>query len=104
MIAITARLTNVLGQISPSARLTEGGLTMCEKPSFLTRRGVLPISAAAAIAVACVVLGGRAISGQDKYTVQVPNGLAFSEFRGYEDWSVIAIRPDRRDHGESGND
>jgi hypothetical protein len=21
----------------------------------------------------------------------VPNGLAFSEFRGYEDWSVIAI-------------
>jgi len=64
---------------------------MSEKPSFLTRRGVLPISAAAAIAVACVLLGGRAISGQDKYTVQVPNGLAFSEFSGYEDWSVIAI-------------
>ena len=34
---------------------------------------------------------GVAISAQDKYTVQVPNGLAFSEFRGYEDWSVIAI-------------
>ena len=32
-----------------------------------------------------------AISAQDKYTVQVPNGLAFSEFRGYEDWAVIAI-------------
>ena len=37
------------------------------------------------------VLGGKAISAQDKYTVQVPNGLAFSEFRGYEDWPVIAI-------------
>jgi hypothetical protein len=37
------------------------------------------------------VLGGRAISAQDKYTVQVPGGLAFSEFRGYEDWAVIAI-------------
>jgi hypothetical protein len=34
------------------------------------------------------VLGGRAISAQDtgqaKYAVRVPNGLAFSEFRGYE--------------------
>ena len=38
-----------------------------------------------------VFTAGIAISAQDKYTVQVPNGLAFSEFRGYEDWSVIAI-------------
>ncbi len=37
------------------------------------------------------VLGGRAISAQDKYTVQVPNGLAFSEFRGYEDWQTVAV-------------
>jgi Cytochrome P460 len=43
------------------------------------------------LAVVLGVLGGRAISAQDKYTVQVPNGLAFSEFRGYEDWPVIAI-------------
>ena len=35
-------------------------------------------------------LGGRAISAQDKYTVQVPDGLAFSEFRGYEVWQTIA--------------
>src|SRR5271169_2167670 len=32
-----------------------------------------------------------AISTQDKYTLKVPNGLAFSEFRGYESWPVIAI-------------
>jgi len=38
-----------------------------------------------------VLAAGAAISAQDKYTVQVPNGLAFSEFRGYEDWPVIAI-------------
>src|SRR5215467_14627871 len=43
------------------------------------------------IAIVLAVLGGRAISAQDKYSLQVPNGLAFSEFRGYEDWSVIAI-------------
>jgi len=24
------------------------------------------------------------------YTLKVPDGLAFSEFRGYEDWKVIA--------------
>jgi Cytochrome P460 len=34
---------------------------------------------------------GAAISAQDKYTVQVPDGLGFSEFRGYEDWAVIAL-------------
>ena len=36
------------------------------------------------------VLGSRAISAQEQYTVQVPGGLAFSEFRGYEDWLVIS--------------
>ena len=37
------------------------------------------------------LVAGVAISAQDKYTVRVPNGLAFSEFRGYEDWAVISI-------------
>jgi hypothetical protein len=37
------------------------------------------------------VLGGMALAAQDKYTVQTPNGLAFSEFRGYEDWQVVAV-------------
>ena len=44
------------------------------------------------IAVVLVALvGGRAISAQDKYTVKVPNGLAFSEFKGYEGWQTISI-------------
>jgi hypothetical protein len=43
------------------------------------------------IAVVLAVLGGRAISAQDKYTVQVPNGLAFSDIRGYEDWQAVAV-------------
>jgi mono/diheme cytochrome c family protein len=32
-----------------------------------------------------------AVSTQDKYALKIPNGLAFSEFRGYEGWPVIAI-------------
>ncbi len=37
------------------------------------------------------VVGGVAISAQDKYTLKVPGGLAFSEFRGYETWEVISV-------------
>src|SRR3989440_11537099 len=41
------------------------------------------------------ILGSRATSAQDtgqaKYTVRVPNGLAFSEFRGYESWQTVSI-------------
>jgi hypothetical protein len=31
-----------------------------------------------------------AIAAQDRYALKVPYGLAFSEFRGYEDWQVVA--------------
>ena len=43
------------------------------------------------IAVVLVAFGGRAISAQDKYSVQVPEGLSFAEFKGYEQWQVIAV-------------
>ncbi|MEJ1964942.1 MAG: cytochrome P460 family protein [Gammaproteobacteria bacterium] len=44
------------------------------------------------IAVTLAVLAtGAAISAQDRYTVKVPNGLAFSEFKGYETWQTISI-------------
>jgi hypothetical protein len=46
----------------------------------------IPSSLLLIILGALAVLSGAAISAQDKYTVQVPGGLAFSEFRGYEDW------------------
>jgi len=35
------------------------------------------------------VTGGKA--AQDKYTLKVPGGLAFSEFRGYEGWQIVSI-------------
>ena len=43
------------------------------------------------IAGVLAALGGMALAVQDKYTVQVPNKLAFSEFRGYEDWQTVAV-------------
>lgn len=32
-----------------------------------------------------------AISAQDRYTLNVPNGLTFAEFKGYQDWQVISL-------------
>jgi hypothetical protein len=46
---------------------------------------------AVVLAVVLAVLTGVAISAQDKYTVKVPGGLAFSEFRGYEGWQAISM-------------
>jgi hypothetical protein len=54
----------------------------------MNRRTVLTIGMTT---VWLAVLGGFAMSAQDKYTVKVPGGLAFSEFRGYEGWHAISI-------------
>jgi hypothetical protein len=43
------------------------------------------------VTVGLALLGGRAFFAQDKYTLKVPNGLAFSEFRGYESWQLVSI-------------
>jgi hypothetical protein len=43
------------------------------------------------VAVCLTVFGSLVMSAQDKYTVKVPGGLAFSEFRGYEAWQTISI-------------
>lgn len=38
-----------------------------------------------------VAVSVRVFTAQDKYTLQVPGGLAFSEFKGYETWQVVAL-------------
>ena len=40
--------------------------------------------------VALAVVSGVAVSGQDKYTLKLPDGLAFSDWKGYEDWQLIS--------------
>ncbi len=37
------------------------------------------------------VLVAMAIAEQDKYTLRVPSGLEFSDFRGYESWQVVSV-------------
>ena len=55
--------------------------------SFLASRR-LRVVTGAALGIALAVLGGRVFAAQDKYILRVPNGLAFSDFRGYENWQV----------------
>jgi len=43
------------------------------------------------IALASLVAGGIALAAQDKYTLKVPGGLAFAEFKGFESWQTIAV-------------
>ena len=45
----------------------------------------------ATITAVLAAVGGTAFSAQDRYTLKVPDGLAFSEFRGYEKWQVVAV-------------
>ena len=37
------------------------------------------------------VLVALVFGAQDKYTLRVPNGLAFSDFKGYENWEVVGV-------------
>jgi hypothetical protein len=62
---------------------------MFDKP-FLPSRN-LRIIAAAALGIALAVVAARAFPAQDKYTLRVPNGLPFSDFKGYENWQVVAV-------------
>ena len=44
-----------------------------------------------AIATAMLaVVAGTALSAQDKYSLISPSGIAFSDFKGYEDWAVVS--------------
>ena len=53
----------------------------------MKRKNKLTIAVATAVFAA---LGGLAVYAQDKYALQSPSGIAFSDFRGYEDWAVVS--------------
>src|SRR6201986_1187705 len=51
---------------------------------------MLSIRTAVAIVVLPSLVAGMALAAQDRNSLQVPGGLGFAEFKGYEDWQVIA--------------
>ena len=50
-----------------------------------------PFPAIMIIAVSLAVVGSMALAAQDRSTLKVPNGIAFSDFKGYENWQNVAV-------------
>ena len=48
----------------------------------MRNKSTLTIAIAAAV---LAVLGNTAVDAQDKYSLESPSGIAFSDFKGYED-------------------
>jgi hypothetical protein len=63
----------------PNKKLQEG--------SAMKRKSRLTIVRAMAV---LVVVGSTAGYPQEKYSLKSPGGIAFSDFKGYEDWSVVS--------------
>ena len=53
----------------------------------MNRKSKLTIMIATAV---LAVLVATIVYAQDKYSLKSPSGIAFSDFRGYEDWSVVS--------------
>jgi hypothetical protein len=61
---------------------------IAEGLAMKNKRILISVGITAALAV---LVAGVAISAQDRYSLKVPNGLAFAEFKGYEGWQVISV-------------
>ena len=64
---------------------------LVKKGSAMKRKSKLTIAIASTVlTVLGVLIILRADSAQDKYSLKSPSGIAFSDFRGYEDWPVVS--------------
>jgi hypothetical protein len=64
-----------------------------QEPEIETRTAVQRITGFTIVATAVAVLAVLAaavVYAQDKYSLKSPSGIAFSDFKGYEDWSVVS--------------
>ena len=52
----------------------------------MKREGLLRI----AMATATLAALGTVVHAQEKYSLKSPSGIAFSDFKGYEDWAVVS--------------
>jgi len=53
----------------------------------MTRKSKFMIAVATAVSA---ILAATLVYAQDKYSLKSPGGIAFSDFKGYEDWSVVS--------------
>jgi hypothetical protein len=56
----------------------------------MRKKQVVPISAISVLALT-ILIAVTVLAQQDRYSLKVPDGLAFSEFKGYDTWQTIAV-------------
>jgi len=49
------------------------------------------IASTLVVAASLAAFGGITLAQQDRYTLKVPDGLSFSDFKGYDAWEVVAV-------------
>jgi hypothetical protein len=79
------------GLIGLIIRATRPLIARPKKLKASTWRLIMPRIPVVVIALSLAALGGIAVAAQDKYALQLPGGLSFADFRGYEDWQVVAV-------------
>lgn len=47
--------------------------------------------AATIVATSMAALASMALAAQDRYTLKIPNGPSFADFKGYENWQYVAV-------------
>jgi hypothetical protein len=87
LFIVLSRLPLYLGVQAPSRTQSSRPGARQEEPVMKPQE----IRRIATVAALAGMLGVGALSAQDKYALKVPGGLAFSEFKGFEHWEVIAV-------------
>jgi len=77
---MTDYLTKSVAQQQPEQKI--------ERRIFVKRMAGFAMIATGAALIAVPVV--KAVDPQDKYSLKSPSGIAYSDFRGYEDWSVVS--------------
>jgi hypothetical protein len=83
------------GEHTMSEPVTKSVAQEQQKQKIETRTAVERIAAftigSTAMAVLAVLVGAALFAqGQDKYSLKSPSRIAFSDFRGHEDWAVVS--------------
>ena len=58
---------------------------------YTARKFLGPLAGCAVLLGSVAFVGSVAGAAQDKYSVTVPGGLGFAEFKGYESWETVAV-------------
>ncbi len=61
-----------------------------QQPKIEARTSVERAAGFTIVVAAVAVLAALGVHAQDKYLLRSPSGIAFSDFRGYEDWAVVS--------------